>query len=208
MSEEAFSVILWACSAYAAVTPAVGISNRCCPPSVPRSHIFSDFNYSPQFPFKSLIRLLLISPRCRSARVVSSCRCQSSPRIGGHQLHGTGQHRASGGQERRTDPTVETSVRLVARPSCAPSCSCPLNAGTTRRRRYVPPLGGGATAHRAASTLHLAEATLHPTARRRRYGSRRGLNATLRGGGALQCGYGAAARRWLAAQQRGDGSQP
>ena len=49
-------------------------------PSVPRSHIFSDFNYSPQFPFKSLIRLLLISPRCRSARVVSSCRCQSSLR--------------------------------------------------------------------------------------------------------------------------------
>ena len=80
MSEEAFSVILWACSAYAAVTPAVGISNRCCPPSVPRSHTFSDFNYSPQFPFKSLIRLLLISPRCRSARVVSSCRCQSSLR--------------------------------------------------------------------------------------------------------------------------------
>ena len=29
MSEEAFSVILWACSAYAAVTPAVGIRNRC-----------------------------------------------------------------------------------------------------------------------------------------------------------------------------------
>ena len=31
MSEEAFSVTWWACSAYAAVTPAVGISNRCCP---------------------------------------------------------------------------------------------------------------------------------------------------------------------------------
>ena len=30
MSEEAFSVTLWACSAYAAVTPAVGMSNRCC----------------------------------------------------------------------------------------------------------------------------------------------------------------------------------
>ena len=147
-----------------------------------------------------------------------------SPRIGGHQLHGTGQHRASGGQERRTDPTVETSVRLVTRPSCAPSCSCPLNAGTTRRRRYVPPLGGGATAHRAASTLHLAEATLRPTARRRRYGSRCGLNATLRGSSARrlrlsarQRGDGsqrgsaamarsAAARRWLAARQRGDRS--
>ncbi len=34
MSEEAFSVTLWACLAYAAVTPAVEISNRCCPPSV------------------------------------------------------------------------------------------------------------------------------------------------------------------------------
>ena len=43
------------------------------------SHM-SDFIYSPHFPFKSLIRLLLISPRCRSARVVSSCRCQSSLR--------------------------------------------------------------------------------------------------------------------------------
>ena len=31
MSEESFSVTWWACSAYAAVTPAVGISNRCCP---------------------------------------------------------------------------------------------------------------------------------------------------------------------------------
>ena len=31
MSEEAFSFTLWACSAYAAVTPVVGTSNRCCP---------------------------------------------------------------------------------------------------------------------------------------------------------------------------------
>ena len=59
MLEEAFSVTLWACSAYGAVTPAVGISNRCCPPSVPRSHVCSDFISSPHFSFKSLIRLLL-----------------------------------------------------------------------------------------------------------------------------------------------------
>ena len=120
-----------------------------------------------------------------------------SPRIGGHQLHGTGQHRASGGQERRTDPTVETSVRLVTRPSCAPSCSCPLNAGTTRRRRYVPPLGGGATAHGAASTLHYAGAAQGV------YGSRRGSAAMarwLRGSAATaRC---AAARRRFAARQR------
>ena len=53
MSEEAFSVTLWACSAYAAVTPAVGISNRCCPPSVPRSHVWSDFISSPHFSFRA-----------------------------------------------------------------------------------------------------------------------------------------------------------
>ena len=33
--------------AYAAVTPSVGISNRCCLPPGPRSHMLSDFNYSP-----------------------------------------------------------------------------------------------------------------------------------------------------------------
>ena len=44
---------LWACLAYAAVTPAVGISNRCCSPSVPRSHILSDFIYSPHFSFRA-----------------------------------------------------------------------------------------------------------------------------------------------------------
>jgi hypothetical protein len=53
MSEEAFSVTLWACSAYAAVTPAVGISNRCCPPSVPRSHVLSDLISSPHSPFRA-----------------------------------------------------------------------------------------------------------------------------------------------------------
>ena len=44
---------LWACLAYAAVTPAVGTSNRCCPLSVPRSHILSDFIYSPHFSFRA-----------------------------------------------------------------------------------------------------------------------------------------------------------
>ncbi len=43
MSEEAFSVTVWAYLAYAAVTLAVGISNRCCPPSVLSSHVLSDF---------------------------------------------------------------------------------------------------------------------------------------------------------------------
>jgi len=38
---------LWACSAYAAVTPSVGICNRCCLPPGPRSHILSDSIYSP-----------------------------------------------------------------------------------------------------------------------------------------------------------------
>ena len=216
MSEEAFSVILWAFSAYAAVTPAVGISNRCCPPSVPRSHIFSDFNYSPQFPFKSLIRLLLISPRCcRSASVVSSCRRQSSPRIGGHQLHGTGQHRASGGQERRTDPTVEKSVRLVARPSCAPSCSCPRSAGTRATAFMAPELAARRRPSDTARLQRLAR-RCNGDAATRRVASALASSSALRndnpplGGGAaarhaaLTLHY---ARRWLAARQRGDGSR-
>ena len=186
-------------------------------PSAPRSHIFSDFNYSPQFPFKfkSLIRLLLISPlSVGQSRFFLSLPVES-PRIGGHQLHDTGQHRASGGQERRTDPTVEKSVRLVARPSCAPSCSCPRSAGTRATAFMAPELAARRRPSDTARLQRLAR-RCNGDAATRRVASALASSSALRndnpplGGGAaarhaaLTLHY---ARRWLAARQRGDGSR-
>ena len=55
---------------------------------------------------------------------VAPCRPTEPAASGAHLAHGTGQRSPSGGLERRTDPTVETSVRLVAGPLSAPSCAC------------------------------------------------------------------------------------
>jgi hypothetical protein len=145
MSEEAFSVTLWACSAYAAVTPAVGISNRCCSPSVPRSHVWSDFISSPHSPFKSLIRLLLRHIVVGQLTYIAPCRHLKPVAPGAHLAHGTEQRTQSGGKERWTDPTVETSMRPVAGPLCAPSCACLVRArawrgiSSSRRRNDCHP---------------------------------------------------------------------
>ena len=144
----------------------------------------SDFIYSPHFPFKSLIRLLLISHSCRSATVVASCRCQMRQGIEGRRLHGMGQ----------------LQVRRHARPRCS---GPPRGGGATARcaaaalrfparRRRCRYLSGGCTTAICAAT-----ATRFPKGRRRR-GSPRG------GGAAVPLA--AVARRRCCGYPRGGGS--
>ena len=55
------------------------------------------------------------------------------------------------GKSGGTDPTVETPVRLMARPSCAPSRSCPRGTGSTAFAVVAPDFAaaaGGAAARR------------------------------------------------------------
>jgi hypothetical protein len=84
----------------------------------------SDFISSPHFPFKSLIRLLLRHIVVCRLTCTTPCRHIMPVSSGAHIAHGTQQRTQSGGQERWTDPTVETSMRPVAGPLCAPLCAC------------------------------------------------------------------------------------
>ena len=142
MSAEAFSATLWACSAYAAVTPAVGIGNRCCPPSVPRSHILSDFISSPHSPFKSLIRLLL-------CHIVAG-------RLNVRRARLPWPASTSGG-----------ASAAIGDGSRAAAATCGGMALQLARRRRFSSLGDGASA-RAATALQLARRRRFNLHRRRR----------------------------------------
>jgi hypothetical protein len=137
MSAEAFSVTLWACSAYAAVTPAVGIGNRCCPPSVPRSHILSDFISSPHSPFKSLIRLLL---RHIVAGRLKVRRARLPWRDSARAYHGPPPPAAA------LQPPSATAALLPLPPPAVGGMALQL-----ARRRCFSSLGGGASARSAAA---------------------------------------------------------
>jgi hypothetical protein len=77
---------------------------------------------------------------------------------GAHIAFSTEQHTQSGGQERLTDPTVETSMRPVAGPLCAQSCAFLVRERAWRgvslrpsRRQVDNPCSAAAlSAHRAA----------------------------------------------------------
>jgi hypothetical protein len=171
------------------------------------SHM-SDFIYSPHFPFKSLIRLLLISHSCRSATVVASCRCQLRQGIEGRRLHGMGQLQVRrharprcSGPPRGGGATARCAAAALRFPARRRRCGYPRGDDAAvrraaaelrfpaRRRRCNSPRGGGAAVPRAAAALRLA-------ARRRRRGyprgggqaprfpARRRRYGSLRGGGA------------------------
>ena len=130
------------------VTRLRGPCNRCCSSYLDPAPTCVRFHLLPTFPFQEFDQVALdFTPlSVGQSRFFLSLPVES-PRIGGHQLHGTGQHRASGGQERRTDPSVEKSVRLVARPSCAPSCSCPMGTGSTALAVVAPDFAAAAARH-------------------------------------------------------------
>ena len=146
-------VFLWACSARGSGDGFRRFSNRCCcTPLRLRSHMLSDFISSPHSPFKSLIRLLLRHIVVGRLTYIAPCRHLKPVAPGAHLAHGTEQRTQSGGQERWTDPTVETSMRPVAGPLCAPSCACLVGARAWRgisswrpsRRQVENPCSAGA----------------------------------------------------------------
>jgi hypothetical protein len=138
----------------------------------------SDFISSPHSPFKSLIRLLLRHIVVGQLTYIAPCRHLKPVAPGAHLAHGTEQRTQSGGQERWTDPTVETSMRPVAGPLCAPSCACLVGARAWRgisswrpsRRQVENPCSAGA---------------LRPTGQygRRRIAARRRSSAPRAAGG-------------------------
>ena len=131
--DGALRVFLWACSARGSGDGFQRFSNRCCcPPLRLRSHMLSDFISSPHSPFKSLIRLLLRHIVVGQLTYIAPCRHLKPVAPGAQLAHGTEQRTQSGGQERWTDPTVETSMRPVAGPLCAPSCACLVGARAWR----------------------------------------------------------------------------
>ena len=97
MSEEALTVQQWACSACGLSDASWWFSNRCS--SSPQTQIphVSDIISSPHSPFKSLIRLLLLSHGCRSA-APGALPAQRPLAPGAHLQHGTGQRSTSGGR--------------------------------------------------------------------------------------------------------------
>jgi len=113
-SEEALTVQPWACSACGSGDASWWFSNRCS--SSPKTQIahVSDIISSPHSPFKSLIRLLLLSHGRRSATPDKlPAQCQ-----GAHLQHGTGQRSASGGRAPSRgvgSPVGGASARLAAR---------------------------------------------------------------------------------------------
>ena len=159
--EGALSVFLWACSA-------CGSGDSFREPVIVvaaswklRSHILSDFLST--FPFQELDQVALASHQSRSC--AAPCR-QSKPVVpGAHLAHGTEQRTQSGGLEWWTDPTVETSMRPVAGPLCAPSCACLVGARAWRGVSLSRPyrldssargeslLSCGASTHRAVRQL-------------------------------------------------------
>jgi hypothetical protein len=94
--------------------------------------MLSDFISSPHSPFKSLIRLLLRHIVAGRLTCIAPCRHLKPVAPGAQLAHGTEQRTQSGGQERWMDPTVETSMRPVAGPLCAPSCACLVGARAWR----------------------------------------------------------------------------
>ena len=104
------------------------------------------FHLLSTFPLQELDQVALASHCGRRLTCTTPCRHIMPVAPGAHLAHGTEQRTQSGGQERWTDPTVETSMRPVAGPLCAPSCACLVGARAWRGVFVAPMSSAGATA--------------------------------------------------------------